>query len=148
MGALRRPLRRAQRQARLPNERPKTNRPLNHARSALATLTGEDIAAQCPYLEPPYQPKKERRSFDRRLLNDSPWKILELFRHRCGGGCAAGILVADEFGAQGAELDRQDVILAEDALRQADGGGGLRVKTFADGMHVRDGIGEPCRRPR
>jgi hypothetical protein len=89
-----------------------------------------------------YNPKKERRSDDRRCLNDPLWGILQLFRHRRGDGRAVGVLVADEFSAHGAELDRQDVILAEDAFRQADGGGGLRIKTFADGMHIRDGIGE------
>jgi hypothetical protein len=47
-GALRRPHRRAQRQAMPPPERPKTFRP-HHGRSALASLTGGDIAARCPY---------------------------------------------------------------------------------------------------
>jgi len=42
-----------------------------------------------------YLAKKERRSFDRRWLNDRLWEILKLFRHRCRVRRAVGVLVAN-----------------------------------------------------
>lgn len=84
-------------------------------------------------------PNKKRRSIDRRCEEISVDRISDFFGQRRRGGRAAGILVAYQVGAQGAELDRQNVILAQRTLHGTDSGRGRGVKTFPHIMFVCDG---------